>query len=81
MLYSFSPMSFYLKISHTRFLMRQHVQFNLRMLCTLFFENHFFPLGFRMEFLTRHVHILVIAQGGMLKNIWTILEGKEKDES
>jgi formate/nitrite transporter FocA (FNT family) len=31
-----------------------------------FLQEPFFPLGFRMEFLTRHVHIVVIGQGGVL---------------
>ena len=31
-----------------------------------FLQKPFFPLGFRMEFLMRHVHIVVIAQGGVL---------------
>jgi len=29
-------------------------------------QEPFFPLGFQMEFLMRHVHIVVIAQGGVL---------------
>ena len=31
-----------------------------------FLQYRFFPLGFRMEFLTRHMHLAVFAQGGVL---------------
>jgi hypothetical protein len=31
-----------------------------------FLQEPFSPLDFRMEFLMRHVHIMVIAQGGVL---------------
>jgi hypothetical protein len=31
-----------------------------------FLQEPFFPLGFQMEFLMRHVHIVVIVQGGVL---------------
>ena len=43
-----------------------------------FLQELFFPLGFRMEFLMRHVHIVVIAQGECCKTygLWNIERGE-----
>jgi hypothetical protein len=38
-----------MKVPHTRFLVRQYVQFNLRMRCTLFYPGTAFPTRFSNE--------------------------------
>jgi hypothetical protein len=58
----FPCVGFYLKVFHTRFLMRQYecnviCQYNL-----LFSPKLFFPLDFLLEFSMRHVHIVIIVE-------------------
>jgi hypothetical protein len=66
MLYSFPFVSFYLKDSHIRFLTRQYMQYKMRLICTLFSKNRFFPLGFSSGVFDEAYAFAVIAQGGVL---------------
>ena len=81
-MYSFPYVSFYLKVSNTRFFNETTCAMQLKIAMYSFLQEPFFPLDFRMGFLMRHVHIVVVApMGSVVKHTDSILEGKEKEGS
>jgi hypothetical protein len=67
MLYSFFICEFLLEGFSHKFFNEATYIMQLTNVMYSFLQEPFFPLSFRMEFLMRHLHIVVIGQGGCCK--------------